>query len=349
MGMSGGVDSSVAAALLLKEGCRVTGVTMKIWDGEAGEGKGRHGCYGPGEEKDIEDARTVARRLGIPFHVIDLSGEYREEVLDYFCGEYLEGRTPNPCCLCNRSIKFGALVEKARNLGLDFGLFATGHYARVGKDEGSGRYFLKKGRDAKKDQSYFLYGLSQEQLSRSSFPLGGYLKGDVRRLSVEFGLGVEDRGESQDFVGGNYISLFKKEAGPGPIVDQGGKVLGGHKGIINYTVGQRKGLGIGAKEPLFVIDIRPGSNTVVVGPQQGLLTGEQAVTQVNWVGIPGLDRDLEVQARIRNSHHGYAAAISPLAGNEVSVKYSQKQVGAARGQAIVFYDGDMVLGGGIVK
>lgn len=349
VGMSGGIDSSVTAALLVKRGYQVTGVTMKIWAGGTLGGKDKHGCYGPEEERDIEDARKVALGLNIPFHVINLAEEYREVVLDYFCREYLEGRTPNPCVRCNRSVKFGSLVKKSAELGIDFDYFATGHYARVCKDNLPGRYILKKGKDNRKDQSYFLYDLSQEQLSRALFPLGSYLKTEVRSMSADFGLDLEDRKESQNFVCGNYSTLFKKKPGPGPIVDQRGRVLGEHNGIINYTTGQRKGLGIGSKQPLFVIDIKPESNTVVVGPQECLLTGEQAVSQLNWVSIKGLDRAREVKARIRSSHQGYAAVISPLKDNEVRVKYTERQIGAARGQAIVFYAGDVVLAGGIVK
>ena len=349
VGMSGGIDSSVAAALLIGQGYQVTGVTMKIWAGEVVGGKGRHGCYGPEEEQDIEDARKVALSLNIPFHVIDLEQEYREVVLDYFCREYLEGRTPNPCVRCNRRIKFGALVDKAAELGLVFDYFATGHYARMWKDNQTGRFLLKKGKDNKKDQSYFLYDLSQEQLSRVLFPLGSYLKTEVRRISADFGLGLEDRDESQNFVCGSYISLFKENPGPGPIVDQSGRVLGEHRGIINYTTGQRKGLRIGSKQPSFVVDIKPESNTVVVGSKESLFTAEQTVYQLNWVSIQALAHSVEVKARIRSSHSGYAAVISPLKDNEVSVKYMERQIGAARGQAIVFYDGDVVLGGGIVK
>lgn len=346
--MSGGIDSSVAAAMLLQRGYHVTGVIMKIWAGGKLKGKGKHGCYGPEEEEDIEDARRVAQKLNIPFHVIDLAQEYKEEVLDYFCHEYLEGRTPNPCVRCNRRIKFGALVDKAASLGIEYDYFATGHYARINRDNTSGRYLLQKGSDAKKDQSYFLYNLSQQQLAHTLFPLGEMLKSEVRRLCVELKLGVEGKEESQNFVCGSYTSLFEREPGPGPVMDKQGKVLGKHKGIVNYTLGQRKGLGVAGGEPLFVTDIKPDLNAVIVGAKEDLYKTEQIVSDLNWISIDALKEAMDVKARIRSSHAGYDAVISPLDGKRVEVKYPGPQTAAARGQAIVFYDGDVVLGGGIV-
>jgi tRNA-specific 2-thiouridylase len=349
VGMSGGIDSSVAATLLKKQGYRVTGVIMKIWSGGTIAGKGKHGCYGPEEEEDIEDARRVAARLDIPFHVIDLTREYKDEVLDYFCHEYLEGRTPNPCIRCNRRIKFGALIAKASTLGIDFDYFATGHYARTEKDSASGRWLLKKGRDLKKDQSYFLYGLSQEQLSRTLFPLGEHLKQEVRRVCVELELGVENKEESQNFVCGSYTSLFEKQPEPGPVMDKQGNILGRHKGIIHYTIGQRKGLSVTSREPLFVTDIKPELNSVIVGPREDLYIEGQDVNELNWIAIARLKDSREVRARIRSSHAGYDAVISPLQDKRVRVTYKEPQIAAARGQAIVFYDGDVVLGGGIAE
>jgi len=346
VGMSGGVDSSVAAALLVKQGHHVTGVTMKIWSGEAVSGKGKHGCYGPGEEQDIEDARRVARGLDIPFHVIDLVREYREEVLDYFCAEYMAGRTPNPCVRCNRRVKFGALVERAAGSGLEFDYFATGHYARRETDGATGRILLKKGKDGKKDQSYFLYDLSQQQLSRVLFPLGDYYKEQVRGMASDFGLGLEGRQESQNFVCGSYTSLFGGKTLPGPIVDEYGRVLGEHSGIVNYTIGQRKGLRIGTASPLYVIGIEPETNTVVAGAKEHLFIKSQDVSGPNWICVKTLERPMEVKARIRSSHQGYDAVVSPLENGGANVAYTQQQIGAAKGQAIVFYAGDTVLGGG---
>jgi tRNA-uridine 2-sulfurtransferase len=349
VGMSGGIDSSVAAALLKQQGCQVTGVVMKIWAGGKLEGRGKHGCYGPEEEEDIEDARRVARKLDIPFHVIDLAQEYKTEVLDYFCHEYLEGRTPNPCVRCNRRIKFGALVEKAATLGIEYDYFATGHYACIEKDTASGRCLLKKGKDTKKDQSYFLYNLSQVQLARTLFPLGDMMKSEVRRICVELQLGVEKKEESQNFVCGSYTSLFESQPGPGPMMDKQGKVLGKHKGIVNYTLGQRKGLGVAAAEPLFVTDIKPGLNAVIVGGKEDLYKTEQVISDLNWISFDALEGVVDVKARIRSSHTGYEAVISSLDNKRVRVMYKEPQIGAARGQAIVFYTGDVVLGGGIVE
>lgn len=345
VGMSGGVDSSVAAALLVNQGHHVTGVTMKIWSGEPVSGKGKHGCYGPGEEQDIEDARKVARNLDIPFHVIDLVHEYREEVLDYFCAEYLAGRTPNPCVRCNRRIKFGALVKRAAKTGLEFDYFATGHYARRETAAG-GRVILKKGVDGKKDQSYFLYDLSQQQLSQVLFPLGDYYKEQVRSMASDFGLGLEGRQESQNFVCGSYTSIFSEKLIPGPITDEQGRVLGEHQGIVNYTIGQRKGLRIGTREPLYVIGIKPETNAVVVGARERLYIKGQDVSGLNWISAETLERPIEVKARIRSSHPGYDAVVSPVGNGSANVAYTQLQIGAAKGQAIVFYCGDTVVGGG---
>lgn len=219
--MSGGVDSSVAAALLKEKGYEVTGVTMKIWAGEAFPEEGvRHACYGPGEEEDIEDAQKVAQISGIPFYTFNLVQEYKLEVLDYFCQEYLSGRTPNPCVRCNRVVRFGALLQKIWDSGLEFDYFATGHYARVEYNETRCRYLLKKGKDTAKDQSYFLCALSQEQLGRSFFPLGGYTKEEVRKMAQAFGFGVAGKSESQNFIAGGYFPLVRLSAWPGPILDR---------------------------------------------------------------------------------------------------------------------------------
>ncbi|MBN1376426.1 MAG: tRNA 2-thiouridine(34) synthase MnmA [Dehalococcoidia bacterium] len=347
VGMSGGLDSSVAAALLKEQGCRVTGVIMKIWPGGSLTGKGKNGCYGPEEQENIENARKIAAKLDIPFHVIDLTKEFQAEILDYFCHEYLSGRTPNPCIRCNRTIKFGALVSRTASLGIDYDYFATGHYACIEYNEGRGRYLLKKGHDNKKDQSYFLYALSQEQLGRTFFPLGGMFKDEVSEISVRLGLGVESKGESQNFVCGGYRSLFKTSTLPGEIVDKQGNVLGKHNGIEHFTIGQRKGLRLAFKEPLYVTSIDAEKSRVMVGPKDELYTGWQIVGTLNWIAIEELTGPLEATARIRNAHKGYEAIISPEGEGRVKVSYKEPQIGAAPGQAIVFYDKDTVIGGGI--
>jgi tRNA-specific 2-thiouridylase len=346
VGMSGGVDSSVAAALLVKQGYRVTGVTMKTWDDSSPAYRG--GCFGPGQQDGIESARRVAAKLGIPFHVIGLADEFKGRVLDHFRREYLSGNTPNPCVRCNKLVKFGALWEKALAGGIEADFFASGHYARV-EPGGDGRYVLKKGRDAKKDQSYFLYGLTQGQLARTLFPLGGYLKQEVRKLCIEMGLGVEAAKESQDFAGGDYAALFEGKAVAGSIVDKQGKVLGKHKGIVYYTRGQRRGLSTASKEPLYVIDIRADANSVVVGSVDDLYIEKQVVDDLNWIAVRSLNGPVEITARIRSAHKGYAAVVEPLENGRALVTYKEPQPGAARGQAIVFYQGDVVLGGGIAE
>ena len=346
VGMSGGVDSSVAAALLLKQGYRVTGVTMKTWDESSLACQG--GCFGLGQRDGIESARGVAAKLGIPFHVIDLAGEFKYRVLDYFCRQYMSGNTPNPCVRCNKLVKFGVFWEKALAEGIEADFLASGHYARV-EPGGDGRYLLKKGRDAKKDQSYFLYGLTQVQLARALFPLGGYLKKEVRKLSVEMELGVEIRKESQAFAGGDYTALFEGKAVPGSIVDKQGNVLGKHKGIVHYTRGQRRGLDIASKEPLYVIDIKADTSSVVVGSLEDLCIEKQIVDDLNWIAIRSLNEPVEITVRIRSSHKGYAAVVEPLDNGKALVTYKEPQAGAARGQSIVFYDGDVVVGGGIAE
>ncbi|MFA5399884.1 MAG: tRNA 2-thiouridine(34) synthase MnmA [Dehalococcoidia bacterium] len=346
VGMSGGIDSSVAAALLVNQGYHVTGVTMKTWDESSPVCRGS--CFSPGQQESIERAGRTASKLAVPFHVIDLADEFREHVLNYLCREYQLGNTPNPCVRCNRLIKFDLLWRKALSLGIDADFFASGHYARVCRVAG-GRNLLKKGRDVKKDQSYFLYGLSQPQLARTLFPLGEFLKQDVRKMCVEMKLEIAADNESQDFAGGDYSSLFEGKGVPGPIVDRQDNVLGRHKGIVFYTPGQRRGLGIASKKPLYVIDIRAETNTVVVGGMEELNIEEQIVSEVNWIARESVAGAMQVTVRIRSSHAGYEAVIFPRHDGEIVVRYKKPQIGAARGQAIVFYDGDVVVGGGIAQ
>jgi len=346
--MSGGVDSSVAAALLKEQGYEVHGVTMKIWDGKAIPGQVlRHGCYGPGEEDDIEDARRVAQTLDIPFHVFDLTPEYQAEVLDYFCHEYLTGRTPNPCLKCNRKIKFDALLKKAQDSGLDFDYFATGHYARVEYDMSKHRYLLKKARDQNKDQSYFIASLSQEQLGHSLFPIGDYTKEEVRKMAADFGLKVSNKSESQDFIAGGYSSLLPPSP-PGDILDKEGNILGEHRGISFYTIGQRKGLGISAREPLYVTGIDPTRNAVIVGRKEEVYRDELIATDLNWIAMERLEEPARMKARIRYLHREAEAMVTPLANEEYYVKFTEPQMAITPGQAVVFYDGDIVVGSGTI-
>ena len=295
VGLSGGVDSAVAALLLLREGHEVSGVLMKLWPGPEAEAPVKSACYGPDEAGDIRAAGEVSAALGIPLRVIDCSRDYEALVLRYFREGYAAGRTPNPCVRCNQLVKFGVLPAVARASGLAFDRFATGHYARVERDERSGRFLLKRAADRSKDQSYFLYRLGQEQLASVLFPLGGLAKSRVREIAREAGLPVHDRKESQDFYGGDLGDIVGPGAGEGDIVDREGRVLGRHRGVRHYTVGQRKGLGIAWPVPLYVTGIEAGANRLVVGPESETLRrgGDRSRLRLGTVrgaGRPGRSR-----------------------------------------------------------
>ena len=347
--LSGGVDSAVTAALLKQAGHLLTGVTMKICDCEAPASgtSTRHGCYGHGEGEDIDDARRVADYLGIPFHVLDLCREYEHEVLDEFITGYKEGRTPNPCVYCNPRIKFGAMVAAAEKAGLEFELMATGHYARTEYDNASGRYLLKKGADSRKDQSYFLSFLNQQQLRRAVFPLGGFTKPQVRRMATEMRLPVSDKPESQDFVSGGYQSLLPSDSSPGPVVDKAGNKLGTHDGIWHYTIGQHKGLNLPGGQKRYVIKLLPEENTVVVGAEEDLLRKELLANGLNWIAVEGLKSVTRAEVKIRSGAQAASAAIEPQ-GDTVRIVFDEAQKGITPGQAAVFYQGDSVLGAGII-
>ncbi len=347
--MSGGVDSSVAAALLKEKEYQVTGVTMKIWDGEeTPDLQTRHACYGPGEAEDIRDAQKVAEKLDIDLHVIDLCEEYRKDVLEYFNLEYLSGRTPNPCLMCNRSIKFQALINKAQNAGIEFDYFATGHYCRTEYNQVTGRYLLKKGKDANKDQSYFLAFLSQSQLRNILFPIGEYTKQEVRDLARKYELGIEEKPESQDFVANGYRSILSSTQ-PGNIVNTSGEKLGEHRGITNYTIGQRKGLGISSKDPLYVTEIDSETNTITVGGREDIYSDELVATGLNWITIEQPEREMEIKAKIRSSHEDAKAILVPINKERVRVKFREPQMAITPGQAVVFYRDDEVIGGGTIE
>lgn len=354
VGMSGGVDSTMAAYILKNKGYEVFGITMRIWAGkETAPGSVRSGCYGPGEVYDTRIAQDVCERLGISHHIVDLSQEYRSNVLDSFSQEYLGGRTPNPCVLCNPLVKFGALQDKASTLGIDFDRFATGHYARIEYEKMRDRFLLKKGVDQKKDQSYFLYRLGQNQLERSMFPLGEYTKEQIKALAAQAGFSdIADKPESQDFIdGGIYGSLFSEsERKKGEIIDLDGKVLGFHNGIINFTIGQRKGLSIGGnKEPLYVLRIDPQNNQVVVGPKEQLAVDRLTAIFPNWIAIERLNDPMEMNARLRSHQKEVPCIISPSNEGAVEVQFLKPQFSATPGQSIVFYHEDVVIGGGIIQ
>jgi tRNA-uridine 2-sulfurtransferase len=337
--MSGGVDSSVTAALLKNQGHEVIGATMELHDTEAAGSA-------------VEDAGRTAEVLGIPFHVFDFRDIFAATIIDYFCREYGRGRTPNPCVLCNRFIKFGMLWEKAQELGADY--LATGHYARITKQ--NGRYLLQKAADTAKDQSYFLYRLTQEQLSRTMFPLAALTKPQVKEMAREMALPVAERPESQEicFVPDNDYAQFLENfssniALPGAILDKAGKTIGQHHGITHYTIGQRKGLGIAAPEPLFVTAIDVKNNTISVGSKDDIYSDEINATDLNWIAIAPPTSPIEVQARVRYRAQDAAAVVTPLNEKEVHVKFSIPQLAVTPGQSVVFYDGDTVIGGGIIS
>ena len=347
--MSGGVDSSVAAALLKEKGYQVIGVTMQIWPSDKQRNFG--GCCGTGA---VEDAKRVAYKLGISHYVMNFRDIFAQKVIAHFCQEYSLGRTPNPCIRCNQYIKFGALLEKAKGLGADF--MATGHHARIEKDEAKGIHLLKKGVDQQKDQSYFLYPVTQEQLGHILLPIGNFTKEKVREIAEELKLPVAAKPESQDicFIPDDDYPEFLKNyipeaAKPGVVLDEQGDVLGNHRGILFYTTGQRKGLGISAKEPLYVIAIEPERNAIVVGTKEQALGDELIASGLNWIPIAKLTQPVTVKAKIRYRHREAEATIIPLDEDRVQVKFNRPQMAITPGQAVVFYDEDIVIGGGTIE
>lgn len=349
VGLSGGVDSTVAAILLKEQGYDVIGATMKIWgkDGMAAQSGHKDACYGPDEINDIEEAGKIAERIGIPYHVINCVEKYESIVLENFKSEYKNGRTPNPCVWCNSYIKFGALPDMAKALGIEFDKFATGHYAGVGLNDANGRYQLVRGINPKKDQSYFLYRLKQDQLARVILPLGKYTKDEIRSIAKAHGLEVAEKPDSQDFYGGDYNELLNFEEKEGNIVDTEGKILGKHKGFWNYTIGQRKGLGVSASEALYVLELRKDSNEVVVGFADKTFNKSLIANNLNWVSIDGLTKERKAQAKIRSTQQPVDVTLVPH-GDSVEVVFDDLQKSIAIGQSAVFYDGNIVLGGGII-
>jgi tRNA-uridine 2-sulfurtransferase len=350
VGLSGGVDSSVAAYLLKQQGFDVTGVTMSIWDGKPGlVPSGKHACYGPDENVEIEEARELAGILDIPYRVFDCSQRYKTLVLDYFRQEYLSGRTPNPCVKCNQLIKFGMLPDAAKTEGLEFDYFATGHYAIVKWDDQRKRFLLKRGIDQRKDQTYFIYRLTQEQLSKVLFPIGNMTKQEVREIASGINIPLSEKEESQDFYSGDYKELLDISDTPGDIVDQKGKVLGKHNGFWNYTIGQRKGLGVAYTEPLYVISLDKDKNTVVVGTREELMTVSFLVDDLNWIAFESLPEPMEVEVKIRSAQAAVGAHIEPFEKDSVKVTFYLPNDSITPGQSAVFYQDDLVLGGGVIK
>lgn len=348
--MSGGVDSSVAAVLLQEAGYRISGVNLRMFHNEdLGESPSRTCC----SLADAEDAALVARRMGFPFYVFDFAQIFRDTVIRDFITEYQRGRTPNPCAECNRSVKFGALLQRVRTLGGDY--MATGHYARVERDPVSGQYLLKRGKDRSKDQTYFLYMLTQEELAHTLFPLGELEKTEVRQIAEAHGLITARKRDSQDicFVpDGKYADFIERTTGhpaePGPFLDQEGRELGRHKGIIRYTLGQHKGLGLSTEEPLYVLEKDAARNTIRLGPDSALWSTTLTAENMNWIAVPELTVPLEVTVKTRYTQREAAAVAEPLPEGRIRVVFQEPQRAVTPGQAVVLYDGDTVVGGGTI-
>lgn len=351
VGMSGGVDSSVAAYLLKKEGYDVIGVTMQIWQDEdefTQESNG--GCCGLSA---VDDARRVAERLEIPYYVMNFKKEFKENVMDYFMAEYLKGRTPNPCIACNRYVKWEALLQRSLAIGADY--IATGHYARIAKLE-NGRYAIKNSVTAAKDQTYALYNLTQKQLSHTLMPVGAYTKDQIRAIAEDIGLMVAHKKDSQEICfipDDDYAGFIDRECKgkvppPGNFVTVDGEILGKHKGITHYTIGQRKGLGLALGHPVFVVDIRPETNEVVIGENEDVFTTELYADHINFMAIPDIETEVRLKAKIRYSHAGTMCKVIRVAEDKVKCEFEEPVRAVTPGQAVVFYQGDYVAGGGII-
>ena len=350
IGMSGGVDSSVAALLMLEAGCECIGATMRLYGGQAVSPEGGKTCC---SLDDVEDARAVAQRLGIRHYVFNFTDEFQRQVMDKFVDTYYQGGTPNPCIDCNRYLKFGKLLQRAQELGCDW--VVSGHYARVERDGATGRYLLKRAADRAKDQTYFLACLTQEQLSRTQFPLGALTKEQVRRIAEEHGFVNARKHDSQDicFVpGGDYTAFLREYTGkasePGDFINLQGEVVGRHRGTVCYTIGQRKGLGLSMGEPVYVCGKDMAAGTVTVGPNEALFSRE--LVAKDWVFFPfeKLTEPLAVTAKIRHSQFDQPATVYPEDGGLARVVFDEPQRAISPGQAVVLYQGDTVIGGGTI-
>ena len=347
VGMSGGVDSSATAALLLEQGYDVVGITLKLWPQDC-VSRAEDKCCGP---QAVSDARAVCHKLGIPYYLIDEAAEFQTRVIQYFADEYKAGRTPNPCVMCNQNLKFGRLIDRAGQLGAQY--IATGHFARLEKAPDNGRVLLKRGRDLRKDQSYFLFSLRQDQLARAIFPLGEKTKSDTREVARHCHLKTADKEESMEicFVPDNDYGKFLQQAKlagkhQGEIVNLQGQVLGHHDGIEFYTIGQRKGLGISSPKPLYVIELDAAHNRVIVGDDSALEQTAFVAERCNWIPFEAPCGPLEATVKIRYNHPGTPALITPGPGGKAKVTLHTAQRAITPGQAAVFYQDDLVLGGG---
>lgn len=351
VGMSGGVDSSVAAYLLKQQGYDVVGVTMQIWqDEEETVQQENGGCCGLSA---VEDARRVAHDLGIPYYVMNFKAEFKDKVMDYFASEYLCGRTPNPCIACNRYVKWESLLKRSLDIGADY--IATGHYARI-RQLDNGRYTICNSVTASKDQTYALYNLTQEQLKRTLMPVGEYSKDEIRKIASDIGLRVAHKPDSQDicFVkDGDYASFLEEYTGKkvpeGNFVTRDGKVIGRHKGITHYTIGQRRGLELPMGHRVFVTDLRTDTNEVVIGENQDLMHTVLYADHINFMSVADIEGEKRVIAKIRYNHKGASAVIRRIGEDELECVFDDPQRAMTPGQAVVFYDGENVLGGGTIK
>lgn len=335
LGMSGGVDSSVCAYVLSKAGYDVIGVTLKLH-----------------QVAINRDALKVAEKIGIPYHILDMEKEFKKYVIDYFIKSYESGKTPNPCTICNRFVKFEGLIQKAKDLQIEY--IATGHYANIEKQ--GDRYILKKAKDLTKDQSYFLYNLTQEQLSKTIFPLGQLTKKEVRDIAKKIGLEVASKPDSQEicFIQDNdYKTFLEKNSNnksvSGEFISIDGEVLGIHSGISNHTIGQRRGLGIVTGSPMFVIDIIKETNQIVLGPEKDLYSKELFATNLNWISIENLNQEMEANVKIRYRAKESKAKLLPLENGNVKLLFETPQRAITKGQSVVFYDANAVIGGGIIS
>ena len=350
VGMSGGVDSSVAAYLLKEQGYDVIGVTMQIWQQEdACTVEHEGGCCGMSA---VEDARRVAAQLDIPYYVMNFRDDFQKYVIDYFVDEYKKGHTPNPCIACNKYVKWQSLLQRSMEIGADY--IATGHYARIVKLD-NGRYTIKMSATKKKDQTYVLFNLSQEQLRRTLMPVGEYNKDQIREIAEKIGLEVAHKSDSQDicFVPDHdYAGFIERETGKktvhGNFVDENGNVLGVHKGIEHYTIGQRKGLGLSLGYPAFVLEIRPDTNEVVIGTNEDLMTTRVRANKLNFMTVEDLEGEMRVFAKIRYNHKGDWCTVRKTGEDEIECIFETPQRAVTPGQALVLYDGDYVLGGGTI-
>lgn len=380
VGMSGGVDSTMAIMLLKERGCLVSGVTMSLWRddfGEIPEGKNfRDSCYSPKEKEDIEECRKFCESQGIPYHVVDVGDEYKKQVLDYFKTEYRSGRTPNPCIRCNRFIKFGALLAGMEKMGIEYDYFCTGHYAKIvrgdadlkslygdqASDDEKGKVMppqVATAMDITKDQAYFLYRIPSSVLEKVRFPLSGLAKKDVFRMARERNLAAAEKEESQDFIPDDMLDLLfsDKPSVPGDIIDLDGKILGRHRGVEHYTIGQRRGLGVSAKEPLYVAEIDSKKNLVVLGKDSDLFCTGLVADDLVWPGDYNPGCRFEALVKIRLASRPVQAFIEPyvpeegesFAGDAVKITFAEPQRAVAPGQSVVFYRDGVTLGGGIIS